>query len=49
MRARTPKLVTFFVWASLLILAIGQPAARGPSMAPSEVIGAAATADTQGL
>jgi len=49
MRARTPRLMTYFVWALLLILAIGQPAAKGPAMAPSEVIGAAATADNQGL
>ena len=47
--ARTPRQVTYFVWFLLLILAVGQPAARGPAMAPSEVIGAAATADNQGL
>src|SRR5205807_4970813 len=47
--ARTPRQVTYFAWFLLLILAVGQPAARGPAMAPSEVIGAAATADNEGL
>jgi lysophospholipase L1-like esterase len=49
MPARTPRIVTYLVWVLLLVLAIGQPAARGPAMAPSEVLGAAANADTQGL
>lgn len=48
-RARTPKVVTYLVWLLLLALAIGQPAAKGPVMAPSEVIGAHAGADTGGL
>jgi acyl-CoA thioesterase-1 len=49
MPARTPRIVTYLVWVLLLVLAIGQPAARGPAMAPSEVLGAAANADNQGL
>ena len=47
--ARTPKFVTYLVWAFLLVLAIGQPAAKGPAMAPSEVIGVHAGTDNQGL
>jgi len=47
--ARTPKAVTYLVWAALLVLAIGQPAAKGPAMAPSEVIGVHAVTDNQGL
>jgi lysophospholipase L1-like esterase len=47
--ARTPKLVTYLVWALLLALALGQPAAKGPVMAPSEVIGVHAGTDNQGL
>ena len=49
MRARTPKIVTSLVWLLLLVLAIGQPAVKGPVMAPSEVIGAHAGAATDGL
>lgn len=49
MPARTPKAVTYLVWAALLVLAIGQPAAKGPAMAPSEVIGVHAGTDNQGL
>jgi acyl-CoA thioesterase-1 len=49
MRARTPRLVTYLVWGLLLALAIGQPAVKGPVMAPSEVIGIHAGADNQGL
>ncbi len=47
--ARTPRLVTYLVWAVLLVLAIGQPAVRGPVMAPSEVIGVHAGTDNEGL
>ena len=49
MPARTPRVVTYLVWALLLALAIGQPAAKGPAMAPSEVIGVHAGAGNQGL
>jgi acyl-CoA thioesterase-1 len=49
MPARTPRLVTYLVWAVLLVLAIGQPAVRGPVMAPSEVIGVHAGTDNEGL
>ncbi len=48
MPARTPRAVTYLVWALLLVLAIGQPAAKGPVMAPSEVIGVHAGTD-QGM
>ncbi len=48
-RARTPRFVTYLVWALLLLLAIGQPAAKGPVMAPSEVIGVHAGTDNQAL
>jgi lysophospholipase L1-like esterase len=37
------------MWALLALLALGQPAARGPAMAPSEVLGVHANADDQGL
>src|ERR1700736_55146 len=49
MPARTPRVVTYLLWVLLVVLAIGQPAARGPAMAPSEVLGTAAAADNQGL
>ena len=48
-RTRTPRFVTYLVWALLLLLAVGQPAVKGPVMAPSEVIGVHAGTDTQGL
>ena len=47
--ARTPRVVTYLVWALLVVLAIGQPAVKGPSMAPSEVIGVHAGTDKVGL
>ena len=49
MPARTPRVVTYVIWALLALLALGQPAAKGPAMAPSEVIGVHANADSQGL
>jgi len=49
MPARTPRVVTYLMWALLALLALGQPAARGPAMAPSEVLGVHANADDQGL
>ena len=47
--ARTPRVVTYLVWALLLVLAVGQPAVKGPPMAPSEVIGVHAGTDNEGL
>jgi len=47
--ARTPRVVTYVIWALLALLALGQPAARGPAMAPSEVLGLHANAGGQGL
>jgi lysophospholipase L1-like esterase len=49
MPARTPRVVTYLLWALLALLALGQPAAKGPAMAPSEVLGVHASADDQGL
>jgi lysophospholipase L1-like esterase len=49
MAARTPRVVTYLMWALLALLALGQPAAKGPVMAPSEVLGVHASADDQGL
>jgi acyl-CoA thioesterase-1 len=55
MPARTPRVVTYVIWAMLAFLALGQPAAKGPVMtphevvAPREVVGAHASADDQGL
>ncbi len=49
MAAHTPRVVTYLVWVLLAILAIGQPAAKGPIMAASEVLGVHATADNQAL
>ena len=47
---RTPRIVTAYViWILLALLALGTPAARGPVMAPSEVIGVHPSADGQGL
>ena len=41
--------MTYIIWALLALLALGQPAARGPVMAPSEVLGVHANADGRGL
>lgn len=49
MRSHTPRFVTYFTWILLAVLALGQPAARGPVMAPSEVLGVHAAADNQAL
>src|SRR5438105_524815 len=49
MPARTPRVVTYVMWALLALLALGQPAARGPAMAPSEVLGVHANADDREL
>jgi lysophospholipase L1-like esterase len=41
--------VTYLIWFLLAVLAVGQPAANGPVMAPSEVIGVQATAEGSAL
>ncbi|TMG32868.1 MAG: hypothetical protein E6H93_03065 [Chloroflexi bacterium] len=41
--------MTYVIWALLALLALGQPAAKAPAMAPSEVLGVHANADGQGL
>jgi lysophospholipase L1-like esterase len=41
--------VTQFIWIGLMVLLLGQPAARGPAMAPSEVLGVHAGADSSRL
>lgn len=47
---RDPRVVmAYVVWALLAFLALGTPAASGPAMAPSEVIGVHAAADGQAL
>lgn len=47
---RTPRVVTTYIaWILLALLALGQPAARGSVMAPSEVLGVHASADDQSL
>src|ERR1700726_1256590 len=47
--SRTPRGVTYLIWIVVLLLAIGQPGAKAPAMAPSEVIGVHAGTDNQGL
>ena len=42
-------MVTQFIWIGLMVLLLGQPAARGPAMAPSEVLGVHAGADSSRL
>ena len=37
------------MWILLVVLAVGQPAAKGPAMAPSEVLGVHANADHAAL
>jgi glutathione S-transferase len=44
MRMPTPKILTTIIWILLGLLALGQPAARAPGMATSEVLGAQAAA-----
>ena len=46
---RTPRVVTYLIWIVLLVLAVGQPGAKGPTMAPAEVLGVHAGTDNQGL
>ena len=47
--SRTPRVVTYLIWVVVLLLAVGQPGAKGPVMAPSEVLGVHAGTDNQGL
>src|SRR3984893_9826077 len=47
--SRTPRVVTYLIWIVVLLLAIGQPGAKAPVMAPSEVLGVHAGTDNQGL
>src|SRR4030081_2838143 len=49
MPSRTPRVVTYLIWIVVVLLAVGQPGAKGPVMAPSEVIGVHAGTDNQGL
>ncbi|TMF59555.1 MAG: SGNH/GDSL hydrolase family protein [Chloroflexi bacterium] len=41
--------MTYLIWILLVVLAVGQPAAKGPAMAPSEVLGVHANADHAAL
>jgi lysophospholipase L1-like esterase len=41
--------VTYLIWLVALLLAVGEPGAKGPAMAPSEVLGVHAGTDNQGL
>ena len=41
--------MSYIIWALVAVLALGQPAAKGPVMAPSEVLGMHANADDNGL
>jgi acyl-CoA thioesterase I len=47
--SRTPRVVTYLIWIVVLLLAVGQPGAKAPVMAPSEVLGVHAGTDNQGL
>jgi len=47
--SRTPRVVTFLIWLVAVLLAVGEPGATGPAMAPSEVLGVHAGTDNQGL
>ena len=47
--SRTPRVVTYLIWVVVVLLAVGQPGAKGPAMAPSEVLGVHAGTDNQGL
>lgn len=49
MPARTPRFVTYIIWLLLAVLAIGQPGAKGPTMAPAEILGAHANAESRDL
>src|SRR5256886_10400272 len=45
MPLRTPRVVTYLIWILLVVLTVGQPAAKGPAMSRSEVLGVHANAD----
>src|SRR5438094_9430259 len=45
MPLRAPRVVTYLIWVLLVVRSVGQPAAKGPAMAPSEVLGVHANAD----
>ena len=47
--SRTPRVVTYLIWLVAVLLAVGQPGAKGPAMAPSEVLGVHAGTGNQGL
>ena len=47
--SRTPRVVKYLIWLVALLLAVGEPGAKGPAMAPSEVLGVQAGTDNQGL
>ena len=49
MPSRTPRVVTYLIWIAVVLLAVGQPGAKGPVIAPSEVLGVHAGTDNQGL
>src|ERR1700694_4084007 len=49
MPSRTPRVVTYLIWVVVVLLAVGEPGAKGPAMAPSEVLGVHAGTDNQGL
>src|SRR5216684_326588 len=47
--SRAPKVVTYLIWLVAVLLAVGEPGAKGPAMAPSEVLGVHTGTDNQGL
>lgn len=49
MPSHTPRVVTYLIWIVLVLLAVGEPGAKAPAMAPSEVLGVHAATDNQGL
>src|SRR5437899_10054454 len=47
--SRTPRVVTYLTWMVVVLLAVGQPGAKGPATGPSEVLGVHAGTDNQAL
>src|SRR5216683_4901556 len=47
--SRAPRVVTYLIWLVAVLLAVGEPGAKGPAMAPSEVLGVHTGTDNQGL
>jgi lysophospholipase L1-like esterase len=47
--SRTPRVVTYLIWIAIVLLGVGEPSAKAPAMAPSEVLGVHAGTDNQGL